>query len=305
MSDFSSVFVSAPDGLGLHARVYGIAASARTTVVCLPGLARTAADFHALATALSEPDEARQVIALDYRGRGESDRDPNPANYDLRVESDDILAVLTALGVGEAVFVGTSRGGLHIMILAAVRPTLLRGAVLNDIGPVIEPRGLARIRGYVGKLPKPTSWADAVDLLKRVASSQFTALADSDWHEYARTTFEERDGQFLPRYDPALMKTLEALDLESLPTLWPQFEALRHVPLLAVRGANSDLLSPATFKAMGERHPAMSSVTVPGQGHAPLLLDTPTVRRIVAFVRGCEAGVAASSEARRGLALLT
>ncbi len=304
MSDFTSVYVSAPDGLRLHARRYGVAATARSTVVCLPGLARTAADFDLLAGALAGPGEARQVLALDYRGRGGSDRDPNPDNYDLMVESDDILAVLTATGISEAVFIGTSRGGLHIMILAAKRPTLLRGAVLNDIGPVIEPRGLARIRGYVGKLPQPNSWADAIDLLKRMASSQFTDLTQGDWETFARTTFEERAGHLVPRYDPALMKTLEKMDLEAIPTLWPQFEGLRHVPVLAVRGANSDLLSPATLKAMSERHPVFSSFTVPGQGHAPLLVDEPTVRRIVAFVGACEAETAALMTAQCGLAML-
>ena len=287
---FASRFTSAPDGLRLHHRDYGEGVDGRAAVVCLPGLARTAADFDALAEALAAP--GRRVLALDYRGRGRSDRDPDPTNYEIAVESADI----------EAVFVGTSRGGLHVLMLAILRPTLLRGAVLNDIGPVIEPVGLARIRGYVGRLPEPRSWGDAVDLLKRIAGAQFTALGDDDWAAYARTTFEERDGRFLPLYDPALMKGLESLDLDKLPVLWTQFEALRAVPVLAVRGGNSDLLSPATLAAMAARHPAFASLTVPGQGHAPLLNDEPSIDRILAFVSACE--VDEAEAARRGLRLL-
>ncbi len=294
-------FVTAPDGLRLHHREYGGREAAGAMVVCLPGLARTAADFDPLARALVD-DGDRRVLALDYRGRGLSDRDPDPSHYDLRVESDDIQAVLTAAGVDEAVFVGTSRGGLHVMLLAVLRPALLRGAVLNDIGPVIEPRGLARIRGYVGKLPEPKSWPDAVDLLKGLASAQFTALGPEDWDIYARTTFEQRDSRFVTQYDPALMKGLEALDLDALPVLWPQFEALTACPILAIRGENSDLLSPATLAGMASRHPALSTFTVPGQGHAPLLTDGPTIRRIVDFVRAREGGDAGA--ARRGLQML-
>ncbi len=297
---FASRFTTAPDGLRLHHREYGGGPEARTAVVCLPGLARTAADFDALAGALASP--ARRVLALDYRGRGRSERDPNPDNYDVMVETADIQAVLTAAGVDAAVVVGTSRGGLHAMLLAVLRPTLLRGVVLNDIGPVIEPLGLARIRGYVGKLPEPKSWTDAVDLLKRIAGAQFTGLAEADWRAYAETTFEQRDGRFVPLYDPALMKGLEALDLDKIPVLWPQFEALRAVPVLAVRGENSDLLSRATLDAMAARHPVFASLTVPGQGHAPLLGDKPTIDRIAAFVNACEADEA--DAARRGLRLL-
>ena len=198
-----SRFFSAPDGLRLHLLDYDPGGDA-LPVVCLPGLARTAEDFDALARRLAR---RRRVVAIDYRGRGLSDRDPNPGNYDIFIENADILAQLAAAGVGEAILVGTSRGGLHAMIFAATRPTLAKAVVLNDIGPVIEAKGLMRIRGYVGKLPAPASWPDAVDLARRVMSAQFTALSDAEWERYARLTFEEKDGRFLPRYDPALAKT--------------------------------------------------------------------------------------------------
>jgi pimeloyl-ACP methyl ester carboxylesterase len=305
VADYISRFVTAQDGLRLHARDYGNSVAATSTVVCLPGLARTSADFDALARHLVATDPNRRILVLDYRGRGASDRDPNPDNYDLPVESEDILAVLTALGVGAAIFIGTSRGGLHTMILSAVRPALIRGAVLNDIGPVIEARGLLRIRGYVGKLPQPTSWSDAVDMLKRVAGAQFTDLADSDWDAYARLTFEEQDGRLVARYDPALMRNLEKLDLEAVPTLWPQFDGLKGVPVLVIRGANSDLLSEATVQAMLARHPDCASYVVPGQGHAPLLLDVPSIRRVEAFVVHCETEASGAWAVQRGLSMLS
>ena len=282
---FTSRFVPSQDGLRLHYRDYG-AASAGSTVVCLPGLARTAADFGPVASVLAAG--GRRVLALDYRGRGLSDRDPDPTHYDLKVETGDVAAVLMAAGVKDAVFIGTSRGGLITMVLAGVLPHLIRGAVLNDIGPVIEAKGLERIRGYVGKLPKPHSWDDAVATLKRVAGSQFTRMTEADWLAYADSTFEVNDGVFTTRYDPALMHNLGAMDLSDIPSLWPQFDALADVPVLVIRGENSDLLSIATVEQMMERHPDCALVEVPGQGHAPFLNDADTLSAIDGFVSRCE-----------------
>lgn len=286
-----SRFVSAPDGLKLHAREYGSSHMPGTPVLCLPGLSRTAADFDVIARALAQGTarQTRRVVALDYRGRGLSERDANWKNYDLRVENADILACMDALSLEHAIFLGTSRGGLHTMMTAATRPGVIRAAILNDIGPVVEAQGLARIRGYIGKLPAPHSWPDAVDLAKRVMGGQFTSLTEADWLAYAQLTFEETEGKFTPRYDTRLMKTLEGLDLEApLPSAWPQFEGLANVPTLCLRGENSDLLSPTTVAEMGKSHPRFEAHTVPGQGHAPLLLDEPTIRVIAEFITRCE-----------------
>jgi pimeloyl-ACP methyl ester carboxylesterase len=282
--------VTAQDGLRLHLVEYGARTAPGLPVVCLPGLARTAADFAELATALADdPDRPRRVLALDYRGRGQSDYDKDPANYAIPVELGDVLAVLTARAVERAVLVGTSRGGLIAMALGAVRPTIMAGVVLNDIGPVIEPQGLMRIKGYIGKLPQPRSFEDGADMLRRLFGGQFPRLADADWLGWARKTWRERDGRLVATYDPQLARALAAFDPEHpIPPMWPQFDALSNVPLMVIRGANSDLLSPATLEAMTARRADMVVLEVADQGHAPLLAEPDTIARIVAFVRSCE-----------------
>jgi pimeloyl-ACP methyl ester carboxylesterase len=176
------------------------------------------------------------------------------------------------------------------MRLSAMRPTMIHAVVLNDIGAVVEARGMARIRSYVGKLPAPRSASDAVDLLERLMSEQFTGLSESDWALYAKITFADAEGKFGARYDPKLMKPLESLDLEQpLSTFWPQFDGLRNVPLLLIRGANSDILSTETLAEMARRHPGCQIHIVEGQGHPPLLLDAPTIDRICRFVADADA----------------
>lgn len=279
-------YVSAPDGLKLHYVEYGSSLDPGAPVVCLPGLSRTAEDFAPLARALAFSGERpRRVLALDYRGRGLSERDKDWTHYSLPVENADILSLLTAAQVSQAIVVGTSRGGLHAMTFAATRPTLLKAVVLNDIGPVVEPLGLMRIKGYVGKLPAPRSWAEAVDILKTVASAHFSGLTADEWDAYARTTFVEKDGRIVGRSDPNLAKTLDSIGPDTPRIeLWPQFEAMAQVPVLAIRGENSDLLSDETFRAMQERCPKCQGWVVPGQGHAPLLIDRVTIERIRTFV---------------------
>jgi pimeloyl-ACP methyl ester carboxylesterase len=272
-------------------RAFGSRTASNLPVVCLPGLARTTADFeefgHALASSAKAP---RAVYAVDYRGRGRSEYDRDTSNYSIEVELSDLLAVLTALGIGRAVFVGTSRGGLLIMLLAAWRPGAIAGAVLNDIGPVIEPKGLMRIKGYVGKLPQPTNYDDAATILRRLFAAQFPALTDGEWTAFARRSFEERDGRLVSNYDPRIAETLRGVNPERpLPALWNAFDALAGVPVMVIRGANSDILSPATVKAMrARRRKALKTIEVPDQGHAPLLSGASLTGRIEAFIAGCE-----------------
>ena len=285
-----SRFVYAQDGLRLHVRDYDPQNSSLTPAICLPGLSRSADDFDALAAVLSADGRgpARRVLALDYRGRGLSEWDPDPRRYDLQVEAGDVQSVMTALGVPRAIFIGTSRGGLLTMLMSALRPALIAGAVINDIGPVIAAGGLRRIKGYIGKVPGVTDWAGAVAVLKTIAAGHFTALDDEAWQRYAELTFKVEHGRFALRYDPALLNNLAQVDLDAIPELWPQFDGLQHVPLLVIRGENSDLLSPDTAAAMVARHPDAGLVTVPGQGHAPLLMDSLSIGAIAEFCARCD-----------------
>jgi pimeloyl-ACP methyl ester carboxylesterase len=289
---FRSRFVGAPDGLKLHMRDYGLPLDPGLPVVCLPGLSRNAADFGPLAEALAAgaAGQKRRVVALDYRGRGLSDFDPNWRNYELPVETADIDAMLIAAEVHAAIFVGTSRGGFHVMSLSVRRPGLVLGAVLNDIGPVIEPQGFTRIRHYLRHMTAPGSLADAIDCVKKIMSAQFPALSEADFEIHARASFQKADGSFGLTFDPNLVKPLDLLDLdEPLPPTWPLFDALGDIPLLVIRAANSDVLSPATLIEMGRRHKNCATYIAEGQGHAPLLYDKSSIRRIAEFVAEVEA----------------
>jgi pimeloyl-ACP methyl ester carboxylesterase len=262
-------------------------------VVCLPGLARTTEDFDDLGRALAaDPEAPRRVYALDYRGRGLSDYDKNPQNYSLATELGDVLSVLTALGIPPAVFVGTSRGGILTMLLAGARPMAIAGAILNDIGPVIEPAGLVRIKSYIGKLPRPRSFEEGADILRRLFGQQFTRLSDAEWLANARRTFKAGKRGLDPTYDVQLARTLAGIDFNRpIPPLWAEFDALGRVPLMVLRGANSDLLSEETLTAMRARHLALEAVVVPDQGHAPILGGDELIGRISKFVAACEAKI--------------
>jgi pimeloyl-ACP methyl ester carboxylesterase len=286
---YRDLFFSAPDGLRLHCRDYGDPASPLLPVLCLPGLSRNASDFHDLALRLGAGPARRRVLAVDYRGRGQSAFDPDWTHYDIGVELGDALALLKELSIGKVIVIGTSRGGLIGMTWATLEPQRMAGLVLNDIGPVLEPLGLSRIKSYVGRLPAPESWEAAVALLK-TTNVGFDAMPDSEWLAMARGTWRDRlphegTGPLVLTYDPALMKPFDALDLEQpLPDLWPVYDALAGLPLLVIRGANSDLLSESTTNEMAQRHSRCAIHVVPGQGHAPLLRDEPTLDRIATFV---------------------
>jgi pimeloyl-ACP methyl ester carboxylesterase len=287
-----SVFVTAQDRLRLHIREYGLRSAPGLPAVCLPGLSRTVADFEALAPALADgrSGDSRRAIAIDSRGRGQSEYDVNPQNYNVGVELADVITVLTALEIGPAVFVGSSRGGILTMLLAAAHPTAVAGAVLHDIGPVIEPQGLARIKSYVGKLPQPSSFAEGVEILRRLFEAQFPKLMADQWLAAAQRTWRIEDGKLAPMYDVRLADTLAEFCAERpLAPMWHEFDALARVPVLVIRGANSDVLSAATVSAMHARHPSLESIDVADQGHVPLLEEDALLRRIKAFVEKCDA----------------
>lgn len=281
---FEEFTYSAPDGLKLYARDYA-AAGDRLPVICLAGLTRNSRDFDALARQLSSGDDARRVIAFDYRGRGRSGRDRDWRNYDPSVEAADLLAGLAALGISRAAFIGTSRGGIIVHLLAAMRPTILAAAVLNDIGPAIEAEGIALILAQLESVPHPGSFAEAATALRQSRGTAFPALLDEDWQRLAAAMYRDTgQGRLEPDYDPRLIKAIRSIDLSRpLPQAWPQFSGLRHVPLLVIRGENSKLLTQITVDRMRASHPRIQAITVPGQGHPPLLETGDLPRQIREF----------------------
>jgi pimeloyl-ACP methyl ester carboxylesterase len=300
---FATHIIKSVDGLNLHAREYGKeygAGDNKLPIVCLAGLTRNSIDFHTLAMRCA--NQGRRVIALDSRGRGKSDYDPDWQHYNLAVELNDTLTVLAALNVTKAIFIGTSRGGMMTMLLASFKPQMIAGAVLNDIGPVLEVEGLRRIQNYVGQMAVPSSYDEAIKILKFISNGQFSGLSEEEWQYFVRTTWAEENiatsisatarpslreesKKLKVRYDLSIAQSIQTIDLtKQIPDMWAQFEALIHVPVLSIRGENSDLFSVATQHEMTCRHPACSTYTVAGQAHAPLLADEPTLNRIQEFV---------------------
>lgn len=283
MIKFQSVFHDANDGMKLHG-VYAGVRNPRPVVLCLPGLARTTLDFEPLMSALAEADFCS--LALDYRGRGQSGRDSNPQNYSLEREFADLIGFLKAETIEHVVVVGTSRGGFHGMALAALNPKIVKGLVLNDVGPRIEMEGLLRIKSYVGKMRLPVHYYEAVQQLKEFGAKQFTAFSDADWLRMAKTTWGMNgEGKLELLYDPQLSQTLNAFDAtKPFPELWPLFEAIAQKPVLVLRGENSDLLSAQSVEKMCALHPLCTSYVCAGQGHAPALADTPTLEVVMKFI---------------------
>jgi pimeloyl-ACP methyl ester carboxylesterase len=288
--NWRDIYFTSRDGLRLYARHYPAPGSCLRPVLCLAGLTRNSRDFHHLASVLSSPDQPapRHVYTIDYRGRGLSAFDPDWRNYQVLNELLDVLDFMTIEGLSDTAIVGTSRGGILAMIMAAVRPGNIGAAVLNDIGPLIEREGLLRIVSYVGRIPLPDTWAEAGQLVRSMAHRHFTAVPDTMWEEIARQQYNDEDGRPVHGYDQQLNRTASILD-GPLPELWPQFRALARVPVMVLRGANSDILSAATAERMQREHPDLTLLTVPGQGHAPILRDALSLDAIQAFLARADA----------------
>lgn len=271
MPSFQDRTWTSADGLTLYARDYAAGAGpARAPVICIHGLTRNSRDFEVLAPHLAE--RGRRVLAIDVRGRGRSDRSPTPLSYNPAVYAGDVLALCEQAGIARALFVGTSMGGLITMTLAALRPDLVVGAALNDIGPEVAAAGLARIAGYVGGAPPVTSWDDAAAYARHVNGHALPGLTDAQWDAFARRIFREDDGRLELDYDPAISQGFAAAPAGPAPDLWPLFTGLATGrPMLLVRGAASDILEADAADRMAQLAPHMARVELPGVGHAPTL----------------------------------
>lgn len=251
------------DGLRLHYEDGGSGAP----VVCLAGLTRNSDDFRFLLPFLP----GHRVIRPDYRGRGRSDHDPDFRNYTVAREALDVIELLDHLGLARVSLIGTSRGGLIAMLLAATHPDRLSGVALNDIGPEVAADGLARIMDYVGRAPGFPDYDSAAQALKATSEAEFPGVTLARWRVQAEFMWAEAPGGLILRYDPRLRDALLAQGQDPAPDLWPVFDHLARLPLAVIRGANSDLLTAETLARMQARAPQMHAVTVPDRGHVPFL----------------------------------
>jgi pimeloyl-ACP methyl ester carboxylesterase len=254
----------APDGLALAWEEEG----AGLPLLCLPGLTRNGADFDELGAALGG---RHRLIRLTLRGRGASDHDPEFANYNVAVEARDVVAFLDHLGLDRVVVVGTSRGGLIAMWLAATAKERLLGVLLNDIGPELAPEGLANIMSYLGVTPRARTHAEVAAALETRMGERFPGLGPEKWQSLARRWFDEGADGIALNYDPRLRDAFAGQGEAPPMDLWPLFDALEGLPVAVVRGANSDLLAAETVPAMRARRPDLIVAEVPDRGHVPFL----------------------------------
>ncbi len=279
-SGWSDRYWTSFDGLKLYYRDYAGPAD-RPPLLCLHGLTRNSRDFAEFAERYAGK---RRIIAPDFRGRGLSEWDPKPENYQPPVYAADILQLLGELQFPEAIFVGTSLGGLVAMAIAAFAPQLIAATVLNDVGPELDPAGIERIGTYVGDPVSFESWDAAAASLAKAHSPRHPNYGASEWDSYARRICRERDGAIVFDYDMAIAENFRAAQSGPAVDAWPYFLALSGAPLLIVRGEHSDLLSASAARAMADAHPDAELVTVPDVGHAPDLTEPAAVAAIDRFL---------------------
>jgi len=272
------------DGLTLHARDYpGSAGSAHLPVVCLHGLTRNARDFETFAPEIA--GAGRRVVVAEMRGRGGSAYDPDPANYHFATYAADVALLLDTLGIDSAIFVGTSMGGVITLYVSDLRPDLIAGVVLNDIGPEVAAEGIARISNYVGKPAPVTDWQGAMDYARATNGAALPGYGADDWLNYARRMFRDGpDGVPVLDYDTGILGGA-VTPLKAPAELWAMLEALvARCPTLVLRGALSDILSPDILDRMKARAPRLRAAIVPGVGHAPILDEPEALAAIRALL---------------------
>ncbi len=266
--------IATVDGLALYARDYpALAPVTGVPVICLHGLTRNSRDFEVIAPRIAAL--GRRVVAPDMRGRGKSANDPDPAHYVPAVYAQDVVKLMDALGVPQAVFIGTSMGGIITMVLATVAPDRIAASVLNDIGPTLAAEGLSRIAGYVGHVQPVADWNAAANAVRGIAGVAYPDRADDDafWLAMARRTHHQLDdGRIELDYDPHIALAFADVDLDAPPPdMTPLFQALAQKPLLSVRGAISDLCPADVGAAMLALKPDVDAVEIENVGHAPTL----------------------------------
>ena len=278
---YADCYFTVRDGLRLHYRDYPGAAD-KPPLLCLPGLTRNARDFADFGERYSP---RFRVLALDFRGRAASDYDPVHARYTPLTYAGDVMELLDQLGIREAIFVGTSLGGLVTMVIAATAPQRIAAAIINDVGPDVDPAGIDRILTYVGKDLRFRDWDEAADRIAANYGGNFERFTHADWVAMAKRNCREDNGEIRFDYDMAIAEPFKTAGPVPEVDLWPLFAALGQKPLLVVRGERSDLLTAETASKMQSVAPGMKLAVVPGVGHAPELSETEAVTAIEDFLQ--------------------
>jgi len=268
------------DGLSLHYRDYP-GPNDRLPILCLHGLTRNARDWEHFAERYSP---RFRVLALDFRGRGGSDDDPSPMRYNPLTYAADVIELLDQLGIGQAIFVGTSLGGLVTMTVAAIAPQRIAATILNDVGPDVDRAGVDRILTYVGKDVRFDSWDEAARAIANNNRGAFDRFTHEDWVRMAKRNCREENGEIRFDYDMAIAEPFKTTGPTPHVDLWPLFRVLGSRPLLVVRGEKSDLLTVATAERMCREAPGMTLAVVSGVGHAPELNEPQAAAAIDTFL---------------------
>ena len=282
MAGYSDLYYRSADGLRLYARDYQHP-SPRATLLCMHGLTRNSADFAGIAEHLAP---RYRLIVVDQRGRGLSEWDADVDNYQPAVYVQDMFKLLDELGLNKVILLGTSMGGLMSMIMASMQPDRFSGVILNDIGPVIDPAGLERIKGYVGKSGPVASWEEAVAQARDINGKEFPDYDEKDWLRFAQALYrEDAEGVPVLAYDPAIAQPMaENQEAAVPPDLWPAFDTLAGLPCLVIRGALSDILAPECVAEMRSRKPDLTVAEIANRGHAPTLDEAACIAAIDDFL---------------------
>ena len=275
-------YLTSRDGLKLYYRDYPNA-SRLTPVLCLPGVTRNSRDFDFIAERIAK---TRRVLTMDMRGRGKSQYDPTPSNYLVPVETLDVFELMKLENATSVIVLGTSRGGIIAMAMATALPGSITGAILNDIGPEIEPEGLARIAAHIGSEPAYASWNDVVTATKRNSEGVITGISEAQWEAFAKARYRDTGNGIIADYDPNLVEAFKAratIRTDSA-DLWAIYNGLVPLPVLVLRGENSKLLSVEGLQKMKDVKPDLVTVTVKNRGHVPFLDEPEAVAAIDKFL---------------------
>ena len=283
MADFEDRYWESADGLKLHYRDYSGPAS-RTPLICMPGLTRNARDFEPIAAMLGGK---RRMIAIDFRGRGDSAYAKDPMGYMPITYMQDVDALLRVLELKSFITLGTSLGGIVSMLLATMWKDKMKGAILNDVGPEIGAKGAERIRSYVGQTRNFETWMHAARSMAEAHGSVYPDFKLADWLRLAKRTCKlSGNGRIVFDYDMKIAEPFKLPGGETGVDLWPVFESLSAMPLLILRGANSDILEKPVAAKMEKKHGGATLVTIPRVGHAPSLDEPESLEAIKGFLAG-------------------